>query len=93
MRLRIKPIPPFVFDLSATIFSDGDSQIRTYENGMYWLVVRAHKKLILITITSSGTVDKPELAVELQANEEISHYEKRITEEIIYSLFNLNEAW
>lgn len=89
MRLRIKPIPPFDFDLSATIFSDGDSQIRTYEHGTYWQVVRAHSKLILITITSIGTVDKPELAVELQANEEISHNEKKITEEIIHSLFNL----
>jgi DNA-3-methyladenine glycosylase II len=90
MSLKIKPIPPFDFDLSATIFSDGDSQIRTYEHGTYWQVVRAHKKLILITITSSGTVDKPELAVELKSNEEISHNEKRITEAIIYPLFNLD---
>ena len=89
MRLRKKTIPPFDFDLSATIFSGGDNQIRTYENGNYWQVVRAHNKLILITITSLGTVDNPELSVELNSNEEISHYEKRITEEIIYSLFNL----
>ncbi|MDI6811613.1 MAG: DNA-3-methyladenine glycosylase 2 [archaeon] len=89
MRLRIKPLPPFDFDLSATIFSDGDSQIRTYEQGTYWQVVRAHKKLILITISSSGTVDNPELSVELKSNEEISHNDKKITEAIISSLFNL----
>jgi DNA-3-methyladenine glycosylase II len=89
MRLKIKPITPFDFDLSATIFSDGDNQIRTYENGKYWQVVRSHNKLVLITITSFGTVDNPELAVELKSNEEISHHDKKIIEAIISSLFNL----
>jgi DNA-3-methyladenine glycosylase II len=45
--------------------------------------------LILITITSLGTVDNPELAVELQSNEAIFHNEEKITEAIISSLFNL----
>jgi len=89
MKLRIKPTPPFDFDLSATIFFGGDPQIRTYENGKYWQVVRAHNTLMLITISSSGTVDNPELLVELQSSAEISNNDKKITEEMISSLFNL----
>jgi DNA-3-methyladenine glycosylase II len=89
MRLRIKPVPPFDFDLSAAIFSDGDRQIRRYENGRYWQVLRVHNTLILSTITSSGTVDKPELSVELQSNEKISNHDLKLTEGFISSLFNL----
>jgi DNA-3-methyladenine glycosylase II len=89
MRLTIKPVPPFDFDLSAKIFSDGDRQIRKYENGKYWQVVRVNNTLILITITSSGTVEKPRLLVELKSNEEISNDDKKIAKEIISFLFDL----
>jgi DNA-3-methyladenine glycosylase II len=89
MRLTIKPVPPFDFPLSATIFAGGDPQIRTYQNGKYWQIVRVNDNLILITITSLGTVDNPELSVELKSNEEISEDDKELTEEIIGSLFNL----
>jgi len=89
MRLRIKPVPPFDFHLSATIFAGGDLQIRTYENGTYWQVLRAQNTLVLITISSSGTVDNPELSVELQSNEEISNNDGKLIDEIIRSLFNL----
>ena len=84
----MKPTSPFDFDLGAKIFSDGDKQIGKYENGKYWQVIRASNKLILITLTSSGSVDKPELMVELRSNKEISDNDKKIAEEIISSLFN-----
>jgi len=89
MRLTIKPVPPFDFDLSAKIFSDGDKQIRKYENGKYWQILRVNNKLILITLTSSGTVDKPKLIVELKSNKEISNDNKKTAEEIISFLFDL----
>ena len=89
MRLRIKPVPPFDFDLSATIFSDGDRQIRRYENGRYWQVLHVHNTLILSTITSLGTVDNPELSVELQSNAAIPNHDMTPIEEMIWSLFNL----
>jgi len=89
MTLTITPVPPFDFHLSATIFSGGDHQIRTYENGKYWQVVRAHNKLVLITITSLGTVDNPELSVELKSNESISTKDKKLIEETVFSLYNL----
>ncbi|RZN43498.1 MAG: hypothetical protein EFT35_01180 [Methanophagales archaeon ANME-1-THS] len=89
LRLRIKTVPPLNFDLSAAIFAGGDPQIRTYENGKYWQVLRVPTKWILSTISSSGTVDEPELAVELQSNAAISNHDKKLTEEMIRSLFNL----
>jgi DNA-3-methyladenine glycosylase II len=89
MRLTIKPGSPFDFHLSAMIFSDSDKQIRRYENGRYWQVVRVNNKLILVTITSSGTEGNPEIIVELKSNEPISTKDKNLLEEIISSLFNL----
>ena len=87
MNLKITPVPPFDFHLSATIFSGGDPQIRTYEDGKFWQVLRAHNKLVLITITSSGTVDLPELTVEL--TDAISTNDKKQIEDLVGSLFNL----
>ena len=89
MTLTITPVPPFDFPLSATIFSGGDPQIRTYEDGKYWQVVRVNDKLMLITITSLGTVDNPELSVELKSNESISTKDKKLIEETVFSLYNL----
>jgi DNA-3-methyladenine glycosylase II len=88
MRLRITPVSPFDFHLSATIFAGGDPQIRTYDNGKYWQVLRFDGKLILITITSSGTVEIPELTVELTAG--ITTNDKNRIKEKVFSLFNLD---
>lgn len=89
MRMTIKPILPFDFGLSASIFSEGDKQIGKYENGKYWQVIRVKNKLILITISSSGTADETKLLVNLKSNEKVSNNDKKIAEEIIVSLFNL----
>jgi len=89
MRLTIKAVPPFDFDLSVKIFSGGDKQIGRYENGRYWRVIRVNNNLILVTLISSGSVDKPKLLVELKSNETISDKDKKIAEEIIFSLLNL----
>jgi len=90
VKLIIKPTPPFDFNLSAKIFSDGDKQIRKYENGKYWQVIRANNKLIHIAIKAMGTVDKPRLSVELKSGEEISNNHKKMAKEIVCSLFDLN---
>ena len=46
-------------------------------------------KLILATIKSTGTVDKPKLSAELKSNIAITEEDKKKAEEIIRSLFNL----
>ena len=89
MHLTLHPVPPFDFQLSATIFTGGDPQIRTYENGRYWQVLRVQNNLVLATITTSGTVDAPELTVALQAPAPLTLIETSRIEEIVSSLFNL----
>ncbi len=89
MKLTITPVPPYDFDLSARIFRDGDEQIRKYENGRYWQVIRAGDKLVLVTLKSSGSVDFPRLSVELKSNEEISATDRMKVEEVIGSSLNL----
>lgn len=89
MKLILKPIPPFDFDLSASIFSDGDEQIRKYEDGKYWQVIRINDKLILIVVKDLGAVDDPKLLVELKSDKKISNSDKNKAKKIIHSLFNL----
>lgn len=89
-KMAFKPIPPFDFELSATIFSDGDSQIRKYEKGRFWQVISVHSKLLLAIVTSTGTVNDPELLVKLESYEKTSRSDKERAEEIIYTLFNLD---
>ncbi len=62
---RLKPVSPYDFDLSASIFLGGDKQIRRYENGRFWQVIRLSNKLVLASVRSVGTVDAPELALTL----------------------------
>ncbi len=89
MYLTIIPERPFDFDLSANIFSEGDAQIRKYNNGKFWQVIRVNNKLVLITITSSGNVHKPKLSIEVKSSQEITDKERINTEELIISISNL----
>ncbi len=88
--MTLKPCAPFSFDLSAKIFSNGDKQIRNYENGKFTQLIRVNGKLILATIESKGTVDKPELQAELKADKKLSEADKKKAKEVINLLFNLD---
>jgi DNA-3-methyladenine glycosylase II len=88
--MTVRPLSPFDFELSATIFSDGDRQIRKYEKRKFWQVVRVDSKLFLAIITTAGTVDKPKLSVELESNGRITQSDRVKAEEIVCALFNLN---
>jgi DNA-3-methyladenine glycosylase II len=88
-KFTVKPVPPFDFDLSAKIFSDGDKQIRRYENGRFWQIIEVDGKHILMVVERLGTVDEPELLVELKSNERISISDRKRAEEMVHALFNL----
>lgn len=85
----LKPVPPYDFDLSAEIFSGMDGQIRRYENGSLWQVIRLGKKLLLAKAKSMGTVREPRLAVSLECPEMLSQVEREEARHFIYRLFNL----
>ena len=55
-KVPIPAQPPFSFELSSEIFADGDRQIRNYENGRFWQVIRTNSTLILATVEAVGTV-------------------------------------
>ena len=90
MLLKIQPETPFNFDLSAKIFSNGDPQIQKYENGTYWQVIRLNDKLVLVTVTSSGSVEVPELTVDVKPDKNLDTADGDVVKQIVTSIFNLN---
>jgi len=90
MKLTLKAAPPFDFDMSARIFSDGDGRIRRYEDGRFWQVIRTDGKLVLIVINSLGSIWDPKLSVTLRSDKEVSGREKARVKEIVRWLFDLN---
>ena len=59
----LSPVPPFDFDLSASIFSGGDPEIRSYADGAFRQPLKVQDRLVLVTATSEGTVERPSLRV------------------------------
>ena len=90
MEFNIKPVPPFSFDLSAAIFSEGNERIQRYENGIFWQVIRPNGKLVLASMRSTGTVDDPELSVNLMPDEDLTADDVGMAGEIVRALFNMN---
>jgi DNA-3-methyladenine glycosylase II len=90
IHIKLNPASPYDFGLSARIFSGGDHQISKFENGRFWKVIRADNKLILITVESTGTIDKPELSIQLKSNEKVSDHDRELVKNTITSIFNLD---
>ncbi len=90
MKLIIRPLPPFDLDLSASLFSEGDWRIRRYEAGRYWQVIKLEERLALATVRSLGTVDEPELSVELEPDEGSLEADRMTAEAMVGRIFNLN---
>jgi len=89
-KLTIASLPPFCFDLSSEIFANGDEQIRNYENGKFWQVIRVNGKLIFAIIETAGTVDKPKVSAELKSDSAITKENKKKVEETVNALFSLD---
>ena len=53
----LKCVPPFNFDLTVSLFSNGDSQIKRFDEGKFWQVLRVDNQLMLATLKSSGTIE------------------------------------
>ena len=90
MILKIYPKSPFNFELSAKIFSNGDPQIQRYEKGSYWQLIWLNNKLVLITVRSLGSVDKPELSVSIKPDNELNKKDSELARKILTSIFNLD---
>jgi len=83
-------VPPFRFDLSAEIFSNGDRQIRKYEKNRFWQIIRVNGKLILATLDSENAADQPKLTAELKSDKALTYDDEKRAQETISVLFSLN---
>jgi DNA-3-methyladenine glycosylase II len=88
--LILKGFPPFNFDLSVAIFSNGDKQIRKYQDGKFWQIIRVDGRLVLVTVKALGTVDHPKLSVELRSDHTISKSDRKKAGKIGSALLNLD---
>jgi DNA-3-methyladenine glycosylase II len=94
MQLTLDPLPPFDFDLSAQIFSNGDGRVQRYEGGVFSEIVRLSGAPALIRVSSQGTVDHPRLLLQVEAEdasiEEDRKEGRSDIEAVVVRLFNLN---
>jgi DNA-3-methyladenine glycosylase II len=88
-KLQLTALPPFNFNLSAEIFANGDSQIRSFEGGVFRQVIRVDGKLALATVESLGTVDEPKLSAELKSAGALSERDVEKAVEVLGFIFNL----
>jgi DNA-3-methyladenine glycosylase II len=88
--VTVKALAPFNFDLTSQIFSSGDPEIRSYSNGMFHQVLKINGNLVLIEVSSAGTVENPELLVVLKSNIAITSLEKKAARKIVEFIFNLD---
>jgi DNA-3-methyladenine glycosylase II len=72
------------------IFSDGDRNIRKYQNGKFWQVIRVDDSLILVTMKALGTVDNPKISVELRSDHKISEANKENVKQTVSAMLNLD---
>ena len=86
----IKSLAPFNFDLTAHIFSFGDRQIRIYANSQFSQVLKINGKLALVKLTSTGTVEQPNINVEVKLNSPITAQDARKAEAAVKFIFNLD---
>jgi DNA-3-methyladenine glycosylase II len=89
-KMTVDALPPFRFDLNAEIFANGDKQIRNYEDGKFWQVIRVNGKLLLTTVEAAGTVDEPKVSVKMKSNREITAEDAKKAEKTVNALFSLD---
>ncbi len=87
---NVEALAPFNFDLTAQIFDSGDRQIRAYTNGVFHQVLRINGNLVLISITSIGTIEKPELTIKVSSNNRLTLNDKLKIQGLITYIFNLD---
>ncbi|MGA2934103.1 MAG: DNA-3-methyladenine glycosylase [Methanomicrobiales archaeon] len=87
--LVLNPVPPFNFDLSASIFAGGDPQIRSYSDGIFRQVTRVSGALLFAEVTSGGSGDHPEVHLRLEPGS-VAGEMAREAGEIIARIFNLD---
>ncbi len=87
---HLQALAPFDFDLCAQIFSNGDPEIRSYENGEFHQVLSLNGNLVLVKLSSVGSVEKPELSVNLKSNKALTLQDKNAAKKMVEFIFDLD---
>jgi len=88
-KFALECVSPFDFKLTATLFSSGDEQIRRFQDGKFWQVIRIDDQLALATLEDSGTIDNPRISVKLESNRIISSDMKNQAKTVLAALFDV----
>jgi DNA-3-methyladenine glycosylase II len=88
-KFELECVSPFSFKLSASLFSNGDGQIRRFQDRRFWQVIRIHDQLALATMEDSGTIDNPRISVKLQSNRIMSSDMKSQARTVLAALFDI----
>lgn len=91
MQFFLNPVPPYDFSLSCRVFSSGDPEIRRFESGTFWQVIRIKGNPVLVKVKNTGTVEKPELMADIQADRELYAGELEKARTIVSFLFSLQD--
>ena len=86
----INALAPFNFDLTAQIYRNGDPQIRIYRDGVLSLVAKLNDQLVLMKISSKGSVASPRIGVELKSNKPITLQDSQRAQETTKFILNLD---
>jgi DNA-3-methyladenine glycosylase II len=89
-KLTLEPLAPFDFALSSKILSYGDVKVRSFRDGVWSQVLSVDGRLVKVKLSSHGTIEKPELTLELQSDSELSKEQTQKAKETIDCIFSLN---
>ena len=88
--INVEAKAPFNFDLTAQIFRNGDPEIRSYRDGVFRQAIPLEGRLVLVEVSSAGSVEQPSLTVQLRANEPLTTQDTLKVKDIVKYIFNLD---
>jgi DNA-3-methyladenine glycosylase II len=88
--IRLKPVAPFSFDLSATIFGKGDRQIRNFQNDIFRQVIHVDGKLVLVSLSAESRLDTSFLRAELICRNKLDEIDIEAAKKTITKMFNID---
>jgi DNA-3-methyladenine glycosylase II len=75
--------------LIGSLFSNGDEQIRKFQDGRFWQVIRIDDQLALATLENAGTVNDPMISVKLESNHKISAHMKSQAKTLLAAILDI----
>ena len=89
-KLTIDPLAPFDFVLSSKILTYGDVKVRSFRDSVWSQVLSIDGRLVRVKLSSNGSIEKPQLTLELQADSPLSKQQTKKAKEIVTCIFSLN---